>query len=77
MAANGKLATTPMYREASPQHPSVKEFDMSKPFFEGFLDGFTGGGLYTELRRPGAATQVFADEDEEQSPPEEKCDHGE
>ena len=34
-------------------------------FFEAFLDGFTGGGLFTELRRPGAATQVFADEGEE------------
>jgi hypothetical protein len=42
---------------------------MVSPFFEGFLDGFTGGGLFTKLRRPGAATQVFADESEEQSQP--------
>jgi hypothetical protein len=40
---------------------------MVNPFFEAFLDGFTGAGLFTELRRPGAATQVFADEDEEQT----------
>jgi hypothetical protein len=41
---------------------------MVSPFFEGFLDGFTGG-LFTKLSRPGAATQVFADESEEQSQP--------
>jgi hypothetical protein len=34
------------------------------PFFEAFLEGFTGGGLFTRLRQPGAPTQVFADEDD-------------
>jgi hypothetical protein len=42
---------------------------MVNPFFEAFLDGITGGGVFTKLRQPGAATQVFADEDEEQSQP--------
>ncbi len=32
------------------------------PFFDAFLDGFLGGGLFTKLRRPGSPTQVFADE---------------
>jgi hypothetical protein len=41
---------------------------MSNPFFEAFLDGFTGGGLFTKLRPPGAATQVFGDESEEAAP---------
>lgn len=35
------------------------------PVFEAFLDGFTGGGLFTPLRQPGAASQVFADPIEE------------
>ena len=34
------------------------------PVFEAFLDGLTGGGLFTPLRQPGAATQVFADDDD-------------
>ena len=33
------------------------------PFFEAFLDGFTGGGVFVKLRQPGAPTQVFADEE--------------
>jgi hypothetical protein len=37
-------------------------------FLEAFLDGVTGGGLFTPVRRPGAATQVFADEPEEAEP---------
>ena len=36
---------------------------MTNPVFEAFLDGFTGGGLFTPLRQPGAATQVFAHDD--------------
>ena len=35
------------------------------PFFEAFLDGFTGGGVFVKLRQPGAPTQVFADEEDE------------
>ena len=36
--------------------------DMVNPVVEAFLDGFTGGSLFTRLPQPGAATQVFADE---------------
>ena len=36
------------------------------PFFDAFLDGFLGGGLFTNLRQPGSPTQVFADEDDVQ-----------
>ncbi len=36
-----------------------------------FLDGFTGGSLFIPLRRPGAPTQVFADEDAEDYPQKE------
>lgn len=34
------------------------------PFFDAFLDGFLGGGLFTKLRQPWSPTQVFADEDD-------------
>ena len=44
---------------------------MASPFFDAFLDGFLGVGLFTKLRRPREPTQVFADEDdvEESSSP--------
>jgi hypothetical protein len=35
------------------------------PFFEAFLDGFTGGGVFVKLRQLGAPTEVFADEEDE------------
>jgi hypothetical protein len=35
---------------------------MASVFLDAFLDGFTGGGLFTRLQQPGAATQVFADD---------------
>ena len=41
---------------------------MVNPIVEAFLDGFTGGSLFTRLPQPGAATQVFADEADESSP---------
>ena len=30
-------------------------------FWSSFFDGFSGGGLFVRLRRPGAPTQAFAD----------------
>lgn len=34
---------------------------MASPFWQSFMDGLTGGGLLHGLKRPGDATQVFAD----------------
>jgi hypothetical protein len=34
---------------------------MTAIFQNSLFDGFTYGGLFTELERPGRATQVFAD----------------
>jgi hypothetical protein len=36
---------------------------MAKMILDAFLDGFTGGSLFTRARRPGAPTQLFADAD--------------
>jgi hypothetical protein len=33
-----------------------------KAWVGGFLDGFTGGDLFGPALRPGAVTQIFADE---------------
>jgi GH24 family phage-related lysozyme (muramidase) len=38
----------------------VKTRMMVNPSFETFLDGFTGGGLFTKLRQPGAVGQFGA-----------------
>ncbi len=34
----------------------------AKDLLEPFIDGLTGGGLFTRLRRPGAPSEIFADE---------------
>lgn len=39
----------------------------SRIILSSFLDGFTVAGVFTRLRRPGAATQVFADPQPEDS----------
>jgi hypothetical protein len=39
----------------------------SRIILSSFLDGFTMAGLFTRLPRPGAATQVFADPQPEDS----------
>lgn len=36
-----------------------------KALLGGFLDGFSGGNLFAPARRPGAPTQIFADEGSE------------
>jgi len=33
------------------------------PILSAFLEGFTGGSLFTRARRPGAPTQLFADDE--------------
>jgi hypothetical protein len=48
----------PMYSTGDTRRGPVANILLSS-----FLDGFTGGSLVTRLRRPGAPTQVFADED--------------
>jgi hypothetical protein len=35
---------------------------MANPIATAFLHGFSWAGLFTKLQRPGAATQLFADE---------------
>jgi hypothetical protein len=47
---------------------------LTRIWFESFLDGFTGGSLFTPLRRPGAPTQLFADDPEETDDPEQTDD---
>jgi hypothetical protein len=42
-----------------------------KAWLGGFLDGFSGGSLFTRARTPGAATQVFADEGSQDYPQRE------
>jgi hypothetical protein len=40
----------------------VKE--RTRIFIEAFLDGFTGAGVFRDLKLPGAPTRLFADESE-------------
>lgn len=35
------------------------------PFFEAFLDGFTGGSLFFEAKHPGIPDRLFVPEAEE------------
>jgi hypothetical protein len=36
----------------------------TKPFRTSFLDGFTGEGIFGDLRLPGAPTRMFISEEE-------------
>ena len=60
--ANGSKISAETRSEYDERQCQREGFVIATPIVTAFLDGFSWAGLFTKLQRPGAPTQLFADE---------------